>query len=167
MQASGVNSRGLRISVWWLLFFLWAAKMFWMSTGDFSGDLTRPLLARLLDLMRIDLSGAAFGVLHTVLRKSAHLFEYAVFGFLLYRSLGDQDRLSWQPHIARWCILAGAVYSLSDEFHQVFVGSRGASVFDCAIDTAGAALAMLVVYGVSRVMSVSCRQAGRPVPHCE
>jgi VanZ family protein len=124
--------------------------MFRMSTGDFSGDLSRPLLARLLDLMRVNLSAAAFGVLHTLLRKSAHLFEYAVFGFLLYRALGDRDRLSWQPHIARWCILAGAVYALSDEFHQAFVGSRGASLADCAIDTAGAALAMLVVYGVSR-----------------
>ena len=152
MQASGVNSRGLRISIWWLLCLLWAAKMFWMSTGDFSGDLTRPLLARLLDLMRIDLSAAAFGVLHTLLRKSAHLFEYAVFGFLLYRSLGDRDRLSWQPHIARWCILAGAAFSLSDEFHQAFVSSRGASLIDCALDTAGAALAMLVVYWATRAL---------------
>jgi len=150
MQVSGANSHGPRISVWWLLSFLWVAKMFWMSTGVFSGDLSRPLLARLLDLLRIDLSAAAFGVLHILLRKSAHLFEYAVFSFLLYRALGDRDRLSWQPHIARWCILAGAVYSLSDEFHQAFVRGRGASLVDCAIDTAGAALAMLVVYGVTR-----------------
>jgi VanZ family protein len=150
MQASGANSVGSRISVWWLLCFLWAAKMFWMSTGAFSGNLTRPLLAQLLDLVGLDLSAGAFRALHTVLRKSAHLFEYAVFGFLLYRCLGDRDRLSWQPHIAGWCILAGAVYSLGDEFHQAFVSSRGASLVDCAIDTAGAALAMLVVYGVAR-----------------
>jgi VanZ family protein len=123
-----------------------------MSTGVFSGDLTRPLLARLLDLLRLDLSAAAFSVLHTVLRKSAHLFEYAVFSFLLYRALGNGDRLSWQPHIARWCILVGAVFSLGDEFHQAFVRSRGASLVDCAIDTAGAALAMLVVYGASRAL---------------
>ncbi len=152
MHVSGATSPGLRISVWWLLCLLWVAKMFWLSTGAFSGDLTRPLLAKLLDLLGLDLSAAAFGVLHTLLRKSAHVFEYAVFSFLLYRSLGDRDRLSWQPHIARWCILAGAAFSLGDEFHQLFVRGRGASLVDCSIDTAGAALAMLLVYGATKAL---------------
>lgn len=68
-DAGQLDRQRSRVSVWWLLALLWAAEMFSMSTGVFSGDLTRPLLARLLDLLRLDLSAAAFGVLHTVLRK--------------------------------------------------------------------------------------------------
>ena len=58
--------------------------------------------------------------------------------------------MKWQPHIAGWCILGGLAYSLGDEFHQSFVSNRGASLSDCAIDTAGAILAMILIYGITR-----------------
>jgi VanZ family protein len=43
--------------------------------------------------------------------------------------------------------LAAAAYSLTDEFHQLFVPGRHASIADCAIDSTGAALAVLLALG--------------------
>jgi VanZ family protein len=37
------------------------------------------------------------------------------------------------------------LYSLSDELHQSFVPSRGASLHDCAIDSVGGLAALLVL----------------------
>jgi VanZ family protein len=38
-----------------------------------------------------------------------------------------------------------ALYALSDEFHQSFVSTRTASIYDCLIDTAGGLAALTAV----------------------
>lgn len=69
-----------------------------------------------------------------VLRKLAHLAEYAVLGALLARAL---TRL--------WPTLAlGVAYAASDELHQVFVPGRQGSPLDVALDGVGVALGALV-----------------------
>jgi VanZ family protein len=62
-----------------------------------------------------------------VLRKLAHLTEYAILGALLVRALG-------RPWLA---ILLGGLYAASDEFHQHFVRGRHAAWYDVVIDTVG------------------------------
>lgn len=140
-----------KFSFWWLLCLLWAAKIFWLSTDTFSTEATRPLLAQLLELLHIHLAPATFRVLHTIVRKSAHLAEYGVFAFILYRAFLNRERLIWQSQAAVRCLAVIAVYSLSDEFHQLFSRDRGPSLADCAIDLAGAVLALLVVRNYARI----------------
>jgi len=41
-------------------------------------------------------------------------------------------------------------YAASDEFHQLFVPSREASVLDVLIDTAGAVFALLLIWFIGR-----------------
>jgi VanZ family protein len=138
---------------WWLLCLLWAAKIFWLSTDTFSGNLTRPLLASLLESLHIHLEPAAFRVLHTIVRKSAHLVEFSVFTFFLYRALSNGERLVWRPRIARWSLLIAAAGALADEFHQIFSRNRGPSFIDSTIDVAGAAMAILVIRLVAHYRS--------------
>ena len=52
----------------------------------------------------------------------------------------------WRPYLAGCCVLAALLYAFTDEFHQWLVPGRGPSLTDCAIDTFGAAMAMLLVY---------------------
>jgi VanZ like protein len=73
--------------------------------------------------------GTGFGVWDTVLRKGAHLSEYAVLGALLLRALGRET-----PALA-----LGILYAASDELHQHFVQGRHASPIDAVIDTVGVA----------------------------
>jgi VanZ family protein len=78
--------------------------------------------------------GTGLGTWDTVLRKGAHISEYAVLGALLYRALGREA-------IA---LAAGIAYAATDELHQHFVRGRHASPVDVAIDAVGLALGILV-----------------------
>ena len=56
-------------------------------------------------------------------------------------------RLAKQTWIA---ILLAAIYAGSDEFHQIFVPSRGPAVADVLLDTAGAIAAQFAVWLILR-----------------
>ena len=74
------------------------------------------------------------GTWDTILRKGAHITEYAILGALLYRAFRREA-----PALA-----AGIAYAATDELHQHFVRGRHASPVDVAIDAVGLALGMLV-----------------------
>ena len=69
-----------------------------------------------------------------ILRKGAHLTEYAVLGMLLFRAVGREVP----------AFLLGVAYAITDEVHQHFVHGRHASPFDVAFDAAGVALGLLI-----------------------
>src|SRR3989440_11040655 len=73
------------------------------------------------------------GTWDTILRKGAHLTEYAILGALLYRAL-QREALA---------LATGIVYAATDELHQHFVRARHASPIDVAIDAVGLAAGML------------------------
>jgi VanZ family protein len=131
---------------WWALTLAWAVLIFYLSTQTFTPDLSHALLARALHLLHLRVSAGTFGFLHTLLRKLAHLAEYAIFALLLYGVPGERNKLLWRPRRAVICILVAAAYSLTDEYHQLHIPGRHASLLDCALDTVGASLAMLVPY---------------------
>jgi VanZ family protein len=131
---------------WWALTLAWAALIFYLSTQSLTPHFSQALLARILHFLHLRVSAGTFGFLHALLRKLAHLTEYAIFALLLYGVPGEQNKLLWRPRRAVICILLAAAYSLTDEYHQLHVPGRHASLLDCALDTFGASLAMLVPY---------------------
>jgi VanZ like family len=84
--------------------------------------------------------GTGLGGWDLVLRKLAHLAEFAVLGALLYRAL----ERAWPA------VLVGSLYAASDELHQLFVAGRHASPLDWAIDTAGIAAGVLLYARLAR-----------------
>ena len=78
--------------------------------------------------------GTGLGTWDLVLRKLAHLTEYAVLGALLYRALA-------RPWLA---ILVGGLYAVSDEIHQHFVRGRHAAWYDVVIDTVGVTIGVVI-----------------------
>jgi VanZ family protein len=85
-------------------------------------------------LSAIPFLSTGLGVWDLVLRKAAHLTEYAVLGALLLRALRS----------APLALLAGSAYAVTDEVHQVFVSGRHGSALDWLIDTIGVAAGVLV-----------------------
>jgi VanZ family protein len=69
-----------------------------------------------------------------VLRKCAHMTEYAILAVLLLRALGRE-----LPAFA-----LGAAYAASDELHQHCVRGRHASPVDVAIDAVGLLIGLAV-----------------------
>jgi VanZ family protein len=87
-------------------------------------------------------------------RKCAHLTEYAVLALLLWRALrkpAQPGPAPWQWSKAGLVLALVALYAASDEFHQAFVPSRQASVWDVLLDTTGAAIALLYLWAVGRL----------------
>jgi VanZ family protein len=88
-----------------------------------------------------DLS-SGLGTIDLIGRKIVHMAEYALLCFLWWRALRTVV-----PH-TRALALAFALtvaYACSDELHQTFVEGRSGNPLDVAIDTAGAAAAVLAI----------------------
>jgi VanZ family protein len=78
------------------------------------------------------------GTWDEILRKGAHMAEYAILGALLLRALGR----------ALPALVLGLAYSATDEVHQHFVSGRHSSPFDVAFDACGVTLGLLVALSV-------------------
>jgi VanZ family protein len=101
-----------RALTYWLPVVLWAGVIFALSS--------------------IPSLGTGLGAWDTILRKGAHVTEYAVLALLLVRAIGREA-----PALA-----LGVLYAASDELHQSFVRGRHASPVDVAIDAVGLALGL-------------------------
>lgn len=77
-----------------------------------------------------------------VLRKIAHLVEYAFLTFLFYWGL--QKNLSFKTNLWISLILA-ILYGISDEIHQYFVPTRDGKVIDVFVDSLGVIIALLLI----------------------
>jgi VanZ family protein len=114
-----------------------------MSADGMSAEHTRGWIEPLIRLFAPGLHPHAVDLAHVALRKLGHLGEYLLFALLIDRGLRlDSPLPGVRP--ARAAFFAAALYSLSDEGHQAFVASRGASLVDCGIDSIGAAIGALV-----------------------
>jgi VanZ family protein len=67
----------------------------------------------------------------------AHALGYAGLGALLVRALAGGPLGSMTPSLILPAALMGALYGLSDEFHQSFIPGRFASGGDLAADAIG------------------------------
>lgn len=98
----------------WLPVALWAALIFAVSS--------------------IPSLGTGLGTWDLLLRKAAHMAEYAILAVLLARALGS----------AGWAFVVAVAYAVSDELHQSFVAGRAGRPLDVAIDAIGALAGLLV-----------------------
>lgn len=84
-----------------------------------------------------------------VLRKTAHMVEYAVLAALLWRGLRGEGVHAVRPLFAASFLLS-VLYAVSDEWHQSFVPGRGPAAWDVAVDAAGALAAAALLAWRSR-----------------
>lgn len=76
-------------------------------------------------------------------RKCAHASEYFILTMLILFALRDKD--TWNLDIKRACLIALCIcfaYSLTDEFHQLFIPGRSGEFRDCINDTLGGCVAV-------------------------
>ena len=124
----------------WMVTVAWAIAIFSFSTESFASNVSETLLAHVLGKAGLTVSAPALSSLNSLTRVFAHLTEYGIFAALLYACLR-------RPIL---CVALATAYALTDEFHQLYVPGRGASLLDCALDALGAALAIAVIYAVRK-----------------
>jgi VanZ family protein len=136
------------LGAWWPA-LVWAVLIFSASTDALSMDHTSRFIEPALRWLFPAFSGDTIILLHEIIRKIAHVAEYSVFFLLLYRGTrGGRPGWRWSWALTAWGI--AAIYSLSDEFHQTFVPSRGASIWDSLLDSVSALAMLLILYFISR-----------------
>jgi len=123
----------------------WLAFISFASSDNFNAGNTSRIIGPLILWLFPNTTPETLATIHFITRKIAHFTEYAILGFLAARAF----RTSPRPAISnRWfliCVILVIVYALLDEYHQSFVPSRTASIFDSLIDMAGGLTALLVV----------------------
>jgi len=129
----------------YLPLIVWLAFISFASSDSFNAGNTSRIIGPLILWLFPNTSPETLGVVHFITRKIAHFTEYAILGFLAARAFYTSPR----PAISRrWfliCLTLIVVYALVDEYHQSFVPSRTASIFDSLIDMAGGLTALLIV----------------------
>jgi hypothetical protein len=112
----------VRLGLAWVLVVAWAGLIFALSAT--------PNL-RFVQADAIDF----------VVRKAGHMAAFGILAVLLWRAVSYS-----RPRGAVAVSLALTIlYAVSDEFHQSFTAGRHASPVDVAIDSAGAAIALLAL----------------------
>ena len=125
---------------------IWLGFISFASSNSFSAANTSRIIAPLVLWLFPHTSAETLATIHFITRKIAHFSEYAILGFLAARAF----RTSPRPVIyERWfliCATLVVVYALMDEYHQSFVPSRTASIYDSLIDITGGLTALLIVH---------------------
>ncbi|TAN63393.1 hypothetical protein EPN18_02570 [bacterium] len=125
----------------WLPVILWMGFIFWMSTGIGSAQNTSLIIEPVLRFLVPGISPQELDMAHEVIRKCAHIFEYFILGFLLFRAF---RRNSTEIRGWRWAfysMIIVLIYAGSDECHQAFVSNRTPAIFDVGVDLIGGLLA--------------------------
>ena len=138
---------------YWLPALFWMALIFAASSDVESFAHSSRILAPLLHWLFPQMPEAQVKTIHHVIRKCAHLTEYAVLALLLWRAIRRPVKKDPRPWIWPEAGLALAIVFLaaaSDEFHQIFVSMRTALVSDGFIDTAGGAAGLLALWILGR-----------------
>lgn len=89
------------------------------------------------------------------IRKTAHATEYAILGMLVLESARVYGICGKKE--VRYAWIWATIYAATDEFHQLFVPGRSGQVRDVILDSAGAAVGLLMLCEAGRLW----RRVGR------
>jgi len=111
----------LRLCMLWLPVFLWAIVIFSFSS----------------------IPTAHVSQIHWkdfIVKKTAHMTEYAIFTVLLYRAFLGGGASKKKAFL--YAFLVCVLYAMTDEFHQSFTPGREPTLRDVGFDTIGSSIAI-------------------------
>ena len=120
------------------LMLIWGNSLL---SGAESGQMSSGIMAFVMELLRIPASFS--DSLHLVIRKLAHLTEFACLAALISWCLGRVNVK--KVHQIWMAVLLAMAVGLVDETIQLYTPDRGPSLTDVWIDTLGAVLGMTAV----------------------
>lgn len=144
-------------AIYWLPVIVWMACIFHGSgnIGSFenSSRILGPLLRFLFPHMPLETQNDII----FFIRKCAHLTEYAILAFLVWRAWRKprwKDPRPWKWFEAGVALWTTIFYATTDEFHQTFVPSREGCVRDVLIDSTGAVVGMFALWLLGRIIKL-------------
>jgi VanZ family protein len=138
---------------YWLPVILWAALIFSVSGDKKSVHHSSRLIGPIVRWLIPEISDEALQQTVFVVRKGAHVTEYAVLAMLLWRALRGPNMAGasgWPKKIAMWAWTGAVLFAISDEIHQAYVPGRQGAVMDVFIDSIGAAVGLFSLWQLGR-----------------
>lgn len=134
--------------IFWLPVLAWMTVIFSASSDAHSYEHSSRFLEPFLHWLFPNISEDAIHSVHHLVRKCGHLTEYAILGLLVWRALHQSKNQlpAWSWPKVCGTLFVVFLYASTDEFHQIFVPTRTPMVSDVFIDTAGAAIALAVLW---------------------
>jgi len=86
-------------------------------------------------------SNAEFSWIDFIFKKTAHVVEYAILYWLVYRATTQKGNKT-DGRVFLKILIVVVLYALSDEWHQTFVPGREGTLRDVGFDTIGALLSL-------------------------
>ncbi|CDE53932.1 predicted integral membrane protein [Roseburia sp. CAG:303] len=124
----------------WILIFIWMITIFMFSAqnGDESSELSQGFLRTfILRFTPDNISEDIVNMMEYIIRKCAHMTEYAVFGILVFYQIKLYRLFEKEWNRIVMAVICVMIYASTDEIHQLFVGGRSGRFTDVLIDTAG------------------------------
>jgi VanZ family protein len=139
---------------YWLPPLLWMSLIFLGSADRASVNRSSRILEPLFRWLFPEMSDAGIGTCILIVRKCAHLTEYAFFAILIWRALrqpprGDHRPWSWRE--PKWALLIVFAYACLDELHQTFVPGRQGAIQDVLLDTLGGAFGLVLLWRMGKL----------------
>lgn len=127
---------------------IWMIFIFIMShtNGNDSSNQSNFIAEIVLRFIDIDVETLTF-----LIRKAAHMSEYAILLLLIYYGLSNTITYKYNLLIS---LATTFIYACSDEFHQLFIPGRSGQFKDVLIDTSGGLIMLLIIYLWQRKKSI-------------
>jgi len=123
----------------WLIFISVA------SSDGFSAGNTSRIIGPIVLWLFPTTSPERLESIHFITRKLAHFSEYALLAILAARAFSTSPNQRIRRLWFVWSLGLIVGYALLDEYHQSFVPSRTASIYDSFIDMTGGLTALAVI----------------------
>ena len=140
------EKQGWRRRLWrYVPVFGWACFVLLASSDSFSASNTSRIIRPLLLWLFPRISEASLDFAHFLVRKAAHFTEYGLLALLAARAFRSSSK---EALVRFWWFASFALVacvSLADEYHQSFIPSRTATIYDSLLDMAGGATALACV----------------------
>lgn len=132
----------------WIAAVLWLIVIAVESTTYLSALNTSRILYPVLHFL-FGIDRASFEPWHFFIRKSGHVFGYALLCILLFRAWRETLRIPGNPKwTLRWAtiaVLGTAIVASLDEWHQTLIPTRTGRWEDVVLDTSAAIAAQLAL----------------------
>ena len=157
-----LDVRRFRADLWmksflkyWLPVLVWLVVTFIGSTNVMSVENTSRFIVPFLLWLKPGMTQENTWGIIVLMRNCAHVGEYVVLALLMWRALRWGINVSMRMSTLCAVVLLGcALFAASDEFHQTFVASRGASATDVMIDSVGSIVGLLIGTAFERRRSI-------------
>jgi VanZ family protein len=123
---------------------IWIGVIFFLSSSQGASTQTSLIIRPILEFLFPDASFETIAFYHGIIRKFAHLTEYAILGFLAARAFFRSHSNFLRNHFWWMAILLVLFVASSDEFNQSFNPDRTSSPVDVLIDLTGGITSALI-----------------------